>query len=153
MIQNKTKILFLCTGNSCRSQMAEGLAKSLKSGTVEAYSAGTEPKGVDPRAVKAMAEIGIDISGNRSKHVDEFSGIEFDFVVTLCGHAQETCPFFPGKTKMVHRGFEDPPLLAGGAKSEEEAMVHYRRVRDEIRLFIETIPESLMEKEERFIIT
>jgi len=140
---DKLKILFLCTGNSCRSQIAEGLACSLKFGTIEAYSAGTEPCGVDPLAVRVMAEIGIDISGQRSKHVDEFTGTEFDYVITLCGHAAEHCPVFPGKTKVVHHGFEDPPVLAAGSKTEEEALSHYRRVRDEIRAFVETIPGSL----------
>jgi len=143
MTDNKTTILFLCTGNSCRSQMAEGWARLLKGDTIDAYSAGVEPHALDARAVKAMAEAGVDISGHRSKHVNELPKIEFDYVVTVCGHAHETCPFFPGKTKVVHRGFEDPPLLARGAATEDEAMAHYRRVRDEIRAFVETLPESL----------
>lgn len=143
MNKSKTTILFLCTGNSCRSQMAEGWAKHLKGDSIEAYSAGVEPHTLDARAVKAMAEAGVDISGHRSKHVNELPKIEFDYVVTVCGHAHETCPFFPGKTKVVHRGFEDPPFLARGAASEEEAMAHYRRVRDEIRAFVETLPGSL----------
>jgi arsenate reductase len=143
MPDNTLKILFLCTGNSCRSQMAEGLSRSLKYDTIEAYSAGTEPRGIDPLAVRIMAEIGIDISGRRSKHVDEFTGIEFDYVVTLCGHAAENCSVFPGKTKVVHHGFADPPVLAAGSKTEEEALSHYRRVRDEIRAFVETIPQPL----------
>ncbi len=142
-MKNKTTILFLCTGNSCRSQMAEGWAKHLKGDSIEAYSAGVEPHALDVRAVKAMAEAGVDISGHRSKHVNELPKIEFDYVVTVCGHAHETCPFFPGKTKVVHRGFEDPPFLARNAASEEEAMAHYRRIRDEIRDFVETLPESL----------
>ncbi|MBP7736451.1 MAG: arsenate reductase ArsC [Spirochaetes bacterium] len=136
MSENKLQILFLCTGNSCRSQMAEGLARHFKGAIMEACSAGTEPKGLDPRAVAVMAEIGIDISRQRSKHVNEFAGREFDFVITLCGGAQETCPFFPGKTKTMHAGFDDPPELARSAASEEEALGHYRRVRDEIRVFI-----------------
>jgi arsenate reductase len=143
MPDRKLKILFLCTGNSCRSQMAEGLARSLKDETIEVYSAGTEPRGVDPLAVRVMAEIGIDISDQRSKHVAEFTGTEFDYVITLCGHTAEHCPVFPGKTKVVHHGFEDPPVLARGSKTEEEALSHYRRVRDEIRAFVEIIPESL----------
>lgn len=143
MNKNKTKILFLCTGNSCRSQMAEGWAKHLKSEIIEAYSAGVEPKGLDTRAVKAMAEAGVDISTHTSKHVNELPKIEFDYVITVCGHAHETCPFFPGKTKVVHRGFEDPPYLAQSAASEEEAMQHYRRIRDEIRAFVETLPDAL----------
>ena len=143
MKNNKTTILFLCTGNSCRSQMAEGWARRLKGDTIDAYSAGVEPHTLDARAVRAMAEAGVDISGHRSKHVNELPKIEFDYMVTVCGHAHETCPFFPGKTKVVHRGFQDPPLLARGAATEDEAMTHYRRVRDEIRAFVETLPESL----------
>lgn len=143
MAKHKIKILFLCTGNSCRSQMAEGFARKIHGDSVEALSAGTAPKGIDPRAVAVMAEIGIDISSRRSTHVDEFAGREFDFVVTLCGGAAETCPVFPGKTKVVHVGFDDPPELAKGAASEEEALTHYRRVRDEIRAFVEGIPGSL----------
>jgi len=142
---DRLKILFLCTGNSCRSQMAEGLARAFKSETIEAHSAGTEPRGVDPLAVRVMAEIGIDISGKRSKHVDGFKGIEFDYVITLCGHAAEQCPVFPGKTKVVHHGFEDPPVLARSSKTEEEALSHYRRVRDEIRAFVEKMPGSIEE--------
>ncbi len=139
----KTKILFLCTGNSCRSQMAEGWAKHLKRDTIEAWSAGVEVKTVDPRAVRVMGEDGVDISGHRSKHVDEVIDIPFDYVVTLCGHAYETCPFFPGGAKKVHRGFDDPPVLAKDAADEEEALAQYRRVRDEIRRFVETLPDSL----------
>ena len=137
------KILFLCAGNSCRSQMAEGWARRLKPGVVEPYSAGVEPRGVDPRAVGVMAEAGVDISGQRSKHVRELGGVEPDCVVTLCGAARERCPAFPGPTRIVHRGFDDPPGLAAGARSEEEALAHYRRVRDEIRAFVETLPEAL----------
>jgi arsenate reductase len=139
----KTRILFLCTGNSCRSQMAEGFAKALKSEIIEAYSAGTEPKRLDPRAVTVMKEAGIDISAARAKHVNELEGIEFDYVITLCGHARENCPLFPGKTRVLHHGFEDPPQLAAESKTEEEALSHYRRIRDEIRGFIESLPESL----------
>jgi arsenate reductase len=140
----KTKILFLCTGNSCRSQMAEGWAKHLKRDTIEAWSAGVEAKTVDPRAVSVMAEAGVDISGHRSKHVDEVIEIPFDYVVTLCGHAYETCPIFPGGAKKVHRGFDDPPVLAKDAADEDEALAQYRRVRDEIRQFVETLPDSLV---------
>jgi arsenate reductase len=152
MPKDKLKILFLCTGNSCRSQMAEGLARKLKGDIIEAYSAGTEPKGLDPRAVAAMAEIGIDISGQRSKHVDEFAGAAFEYVITLCGQAQEVCPFFPGGAKNVHRGFEDPPELAKYAKSEEEALGFYRRVRDEIRAFIESLPDQIEGRRDDFMI-
>jgi len=141
--KKKLKILFLCTGNSCRSQMAEAWTKKLKGNIIDVYSAGTIPKGVDPRAVRAMAEVGIDISGYRSKSTMELIDIEFDYVITLCDDAQQSCPFFPAKTRVLHHGFEDPPVLAVGAKSEEEAMEHYRRIRDEIKAYIETLPESL----------
>ena len=139
----KLKVMFLCTGNSCRSQMAEGWARKLKGDLIEAYSAGVSPHGMNARAMKVMAEAGAPIEGQRSKHVDELAGIEFDHVVTVCGHANETCPVFPGKTKVVHVGFDDPPKLAEGAKSEEEALSHYRRVRDEIRAFVEGVPGAL----------
>lgn len=132
----KAKILFLCTGNACRSQMAEGFARALRADDFEAYSAGVEKHGMNPLAVKAMAEAGVDISGQRSKTADELPVKEFDAVVTLCGHANEHCPFFPGRTTRIHAGFDDPPALAAGAGSEEEAMGHYRRVRDEIREFV-----------------
>ena len=137
------KILFLCTGNSCRSQMAEGWTRHLKGDVVEAYSAGIETHGLNPLAVKAMAEAGVDISGQRSKLVSELADVEFDCVVTVCGHANEHCPVFPGGTRVVHVGFDDPPALAAGAETEAEALAHYRRVRDEIKAFVETLPESL----------
>ena len=138
-----TKILFLCTGNSCRSQMAEGWARHLKSDEIDAYSAGVEPHGLNPNAVKIMAEAGVDISGHQSQHIDEFKEVELDVVVTVCGHAYETCPVFPGQTKVVHIGFDDPPELAEGAGTEDEALGHYRRVRDEIRAFVEKLPEAM----------
>jgi arsenate reductase len=139
----KLKVLFLCTGNSCRSQMAEGWARHLKGDVLEVYSAGIETHGMNARAVKVMAEAGVDLSAQRSKLVDEVLSVPFDYVVTVCGHANEHCPFFPGRTKVVHVGFDDPPKLAPDAKSEEEALAPYRRVRDEIRAFVETLPESL----------
>ena len=139
----KLKVMFLCTGNSCRSQMAEGWARALKGDVIDAYSAGVEPHGMNPLAVKAMAEAGVDITGQRSKHVDELAGVPLDYVVTVCDHANETCPVFPGKAKRVHVGFDDPPRLAKNAKTEAEAMVHYRRVRDEIRSFVEKLPDSI----------
>lgn len=142
----QTKVLFLCTGNSCRSQMAEGWARTLKGDKIEAYSAGTRPQGLNPFAVKAMAEVGIDITKQDSKHVDALTGTSFDYVVTVCDSANEACPIFPGGAKRVHVGFEDPPKLAQRAKSEEEAMIHYRRVRDEIKAFIETLPEGLKKR-------
>ena len=137
------KILFLCTGNSCRSQMAEGWARHLKGGVLEAYSAGIETHGLNPNAIKVMAEAGVDISQHRSQHLDEFREIEFDHVVTVCGNAHESCPVFAGATQVTHVGFDDPPRLAKDAQNEEEALAPYRRVRDEIRSFIETLPESL----------
>lgn len=137
------RILFLCTGNSCRSQLAEGWAKHLKAGLIEPYSAGIEVHGLNPVAVKVMAEAGVDISNQHSKHVDEVKHIPFDYVVTVCGHANENCPYFPGKAKVVHVGFDDPPALAKQAASEEDAIDIYRRVRDEIRRFVESLPESL----------
>lgn len=142
-VNGKLKILFLCTGNSCRSQMAEGWARHLKGDVIEAYSAGIETHGLDPNAVKVMAEAGVDISHHRSKHVDELKGVEFDYVVTVCDSAHESCPLFPGKIKVTHVGFDDPPRLARNAKTEEEALKFYRRVRDEIRTFVESLPDSL----------
>ena len=136
--------MFLCTGNSCRSQMAEGWARHLKGDRVEAYSAGVSPHGMNPNAVRVMREAGVDIAGQRSKHVDELRDVPLDFVVTVCGHANETCPVFPGKTKIVHVGFDDPPQLAKGAANEEEALGHYRRVRDEIRRFVESEMERTL---------
>jgi len=139
----KLKILFLCTGNSCRSQMAEGWTRHLKGDLMEPFSAGVEPHGMDPRAVAAMREAGVDISRHQSKDVSTLEDIDFDFVVTVCDRAHESCPFFPAKTRVLHVGFDDPPRLAAGSLTEEEAMAHYRRVRDEIRQFVEGMPESL----------
>ncbi len=145
MYNNKRRewILFLCTGNSCRSQMAEGWARHLKSDVLEPYSAGVEKHELDPLAVEVMAEAGIDISKQTSKTLDELPTSEFDYVVTLCDHAHETCPNFPSQTKVVHVGFEDPPALARNIPSRKEALSHYRRVRDQIRKFVETLPGSL----------
>jgi len=137
------KILFLCTGNSCRSQMAEAWTNVLKGDRFDARSAGVRPKEIDPRAVRAMAEAGIDISGQRSKDTDALGDTAFDYVVTLCDNARESCPFFPAGTRLMHRGFDDPPRLAETAEGEEEAMAHYRRVRDEIRAFVEAFPDAL----------
>lgn len=145
----KLKILFLCTGNSCRSQMAEGWARHLKGDIIEAYSAGIETHGLNPNAVKVMAEAGVDISHHRSKHLNELKDIAFDWVITVCDAANESCPIFPGPVKRYHVRFEDPPNLAKNAKSEEEALSHYRRVRDEIRLFIQSLPQSLTPDQER----
>lgn len=143
-MNQKLKILFLCTGNSCRSQMAEGWARHLKSDLIDAYSAGIQTHGLNPRAVQVMAEAGVDISRQMSKNVNDLSDVPFDAVVTVCGHANETCPAWLGKkTRIVHVGFDDPPKLAKTAVTEEEALSHYRRVRDEIRAFIETLPQAL----------
>jgi arsenate reductase len=146
----KLKVLFLCTGNSCRSQMAEGWARALKGGGVEAYSAGIEKHGMNPHAVKVMAEAGVDISKHFSKTPAEIGPVEFDYVVTVCGHANESCPVFPAKTRVVHVGFEDPPKLTKDLPDGEEKLAVYRRVRDEIRAFVERMPEALKsENEER----
>jgi arsenate reductase len=139
----KLKILFLCTGNSCRSQMAEGWAHALKSDELEAYSAGIETHGLNPNAVKVMAEAGVDISHHKSENVADLLHIPFDYVITVCGHANEHCPLFPGKAKVVHVGFDDPPKLAAQVTGEEEKLNCYRRVRDEIKAFIETLPKGL----------
>lgn len=140
------KILFLCTGNSCRSQMAEGWARALKGDTVQGWSAGIEKHGLNPRAVKVMGEAGVDISGQSSKTTGELPQVSFDIIVTVCSGARERCPVFPGGGKAVHRPFDDPPKLAETARSEEEALEHYRRVRDEIRAFIEGFPGTLTEE-------
>lgn len=142
---DRLKVLFLCTGNSCRSQMAEGWTRHLKGDQIDVYSAGIEKHGLNQLAVKVMAEAGVDISGHQSKHVDEVMDVGFDYVVTVCGHAQENCPVFPGKARVVHQGFDDPPKLAADAETEEEALSHYRRVRDEIRAYVETLPKALLE--------
>ena len=144
----KLKILFLCTGNSCRSQMAEGWARALKRAVLTARSAGVEAHGLNPLAVKVMAEAGVDISGHRSKLISEFEGQEFDYVVTVCDRARESCPVFPARARAVHASFDDPPYLARDARTEDGALQHYRRVRDEIRAFVETLPDALIEREE-----
>jgi arsenate reductase (thioredoxin) len=136
---DKSKILFLCTGNSCRSQMAEGWARHLRSHDLEVWSAGITAQGLNPHAVRVMAEAGVDISSHTSKTVSAVQDIPFDVVVTVCDHANETCPAWLGhKARIIHTGFDDPPALAKSAATEEEALAHYRRVRDEIKAFIET---------------
>jgi len=139
----KLKVLFLCTGNSCRSQMAEAWARALHGGLLDPYSAGTAPGRVDPRAIQVMREAGVDLSGHRSKHLDELAGVGFDSVVTVCERANESCPVFQGTVSRLHAGFDDPPRLAAGAATEEEALGHYRRVRDEIRAFVEALPARI----------
>ncbi|MBN2020414.1 MAG: arsenate reductase ArsC [Sedimentisphaerales bacterium] len=146
MTKRKLKILFLCTGNSCRSQMAEGWARHLKGSEIEPYSAGIEPHGLDPLAVRVMAEAGVDISGHKSKHFAELKDVKFDYVVTVCDYAHEKCPVFPGKIKTIHASFDDPPHLAKQAKSEQEILDVYRRVRDQIRDFVNRLPDSLSQQ-------
>ncbi len=141
--KEKIKLLFLCTGNSCRSQIAEGWARHSKGSVIDAYSAGIRPIGISSRAIKVMAEAGVDISTHKSQHVDEFSQIDFDYVVTLCDNAAENCPVFSGKAKIVHKPFDDPYFASG---SEEQIMATFRKVRDDIKMFIETMPESLEDK-------
>ncbi|MGE0713137.1 MAG: arsenate reductase ArsC [Planctomycetota bacterium] len=137
------KVLFLCTGNSCRSQMAEGWARHLWGDRLEAYSAGIETHGLNPSAVRVMREAGVDVSGHRSKTLADLAGVALDVVVTVCGHANETCPVFPGRVRKLHVGFDDPPKLAAGEQDPERALDHYRRVRDEIRAFVEQLPQRL----------
>ncbi len=143
MLSRKLKILFLCTGNSCRSQMAEGWARQLKGDVIEPYSAGLEKHGMNPHAVEVMAEVGVDLSKHHSKTLEDMGPVQFDYVVTVCGHAHEHCPIFPGKARLVHVGFEDPPTLTKRLPDGEEKLAVYRRVRDEIRRFVETLPEAL----------
>jgi arsenate reductase len=140
----KPKVLFLCTGNSCRSQMAEGWARHLLGDQIEPYSAGIEAQGMNPNAVKVMAEAGVDITGQSSKLASTLTGVPLDLVITVCGHADENCPAFLSKARVVHVGFDDPPKLAKTAANEEEALNHYRRVRDEIRTFIATRLSTLL---------
>ena len=136
----KIKVLFLCTGNSCRSQMAEGWARNLKGDVIDVYSAGIRPIGVSSRAIKTMAEADVDISTHTSKHIDDLGGIDFDYVVTLCDNAAQNCPVFPGKAKVIHKPFKDPYFATG---SEEQVKAEFRKIRDQIKAFIETIPKSL----------
>ncbi len=138
-----TTILFLCTGNSCRSQMAEGWARHMHGGRLTALSAGLDPHGLNPLAVQVMAEAGVDISGQRSQSIEDHAGSAVDVVYTVCGNAHESCPVWPSGAHVEHRGFDDPPALAAGVASEEEALGHYRRVRDEIRHWIRELPAEL----------
>lgn len=140
-------ILFLCTGNSCRSQMAEGWTRHLKGKTVNAYSAGMETHGMNERAVAVMAEADVDLSLHSSKLVADLPpGMEFDYVITVCGNANENCPYLPAKTRVLHVGFDDPPGLTKDMDDEDRIMAVYRRVRDEIKEFVETLPEGLSRK-------
>ena len=146
MMAHKIRILFLCTGNSCRSQMAEGWARHLRGERIEAFSAGIEKHGLNPLAVKVMAEAGVDIAHHFSKVVEELPTRDFDYVITVCNHAHESCPLFSGTAQVVHRGFDDPPGLAAHALTEEEGLAHYRRVRDEIREYVLSLPEALRQE-------
>lgn len=137
-------ILVLCTGNSCRSQMAEGWIRHLKGDQFAVFSAGIEKHGLNPNAVKVMAEAGVDISGHFSNTVDELPQVEYDYIVTVCGHASENCPYIAGSGKRIHQGFDDPPKLAKEAGTEEKALDCYRRVRDEIRKWVEGMPKNLV---------
>ncbi|MHC4482255.1 MAG: arsenate reductase ArsC [Planctomycetota bacterium] len=141
--EKKVKVLFVCTGNSCRSQMAEGWTRHLKSDAIEAYSAGISPGRVSSMATRVMAEAGVDISTQTSKHVDGLLGIDFDYVVTLCDNAREQCPVLGSKAGRIHRSFEDPTFMPG---SEEDIIAAFRKTRDAIRAFVETMPESLHSK-------
>jgi arsenate reductase len=136
------RVLFLCTGNSARSQMAEGLLRHAAGGRAQAFSAGTHPQGVHPRAIEVMREIGIDISGQRSKSVEELAGQDFDLVITVCDRASRSCPVFAGDTRRLHWPFDDP---AGRGRTPEEELRAFRRVRDQIQRRIETSLAQLLE--------
>ena len=133
----KTRILILCTGNSARSQMAEGLLRHDAGDRFEVESAGIKPGYVRPEAIAVMKEIGIDLSGHRSKHIDEFAGQSFDYVLTVCDNAKESCPIFPGHGNRIHKSFEDPAALEG---TEQDRLALFRRVRNEIRAYLKTFP-------------
>ena len=136
----KIRVLFLCTANSCCSQMAEDWAKHLKGDVLEAYSAGVRPQKVSQRAIQVMREAGVDISEQRSEHVDDYTNVDFDYVVTVCDNAKEQCPVFPKNVHTVHKKFDDPAAVIG---TEEQVMAEFRRVRDEIRSFVEELPGPL----------
>ena len=140
-MNNKKRVLILCTGNSARSQMAEGLLRELGEGKFEVESAGVAPSSVRPEAVEAMREIGIDISGHHSKSVDEFGGQQFDYIITVCDNAKENCPVFPGQAKRIHQSFEDPPPETVG--DYESRLKIFRRVRDEILEWLKAFVDSL----------
>ena len=142
--ENKLKVLFLCTGNSCRSQMAQGYATALKADRLEAYSAGVIASGVHPSALRVMAEDGVDISSQTSKTIDDLPrSLQFDYVITLCDHAAANCPFFPGRVKRLHHPFDDPPSMTRDMPDPDQALDIFRRVRDEIREFISGMPDNL----------
>ena len=138
-MDDKKRVLILCTGNSARSQMAEGLLREIGGGRFEVYSAGTHPVSVRAEAVEAMREVGIDISGQRSKSVDEFAGQEFDYVMTVCDNAKESCPVFFGKANRLHHSFNDPAAVEG---SEDTRLSAFRKVRDELRAYLKKFPQN-----------
>lgn len=142
-MSQRLRVLFLCTGNACRSQMAEGWARQLHGARLEARSAGLVAHGLDPRAVQVMAEVGVDIGAQRSKTLAALDAGSLDVVVTVCGHAEETCPALPGRVRRLHVGFDDPPRLAAGETDPERILAPYRRVRDELRAFVARLPELL----------
>ena len=142
---NKLNLLFLCTGNSCRSQMAEGFTRAMFGEIIEPYSAGIKKSRLDPRAVAVMQEAGIDIASQFSKTPDEITDVPFDFVITVCSDADNNCPALPGDATRFHAPFDDPPRLAAGEEDDEAALNHYRRVRDEIQEFCQTLPEQLQD--------
>lgn len=140
MDEKKLNILFLCTGNACRSQIAEGWARHLKSDIINAYSAGISPIGVSSKAIKSMAEAGVDISNHTSKYLNDLKGVDFDYVITLCDNAAQNCPVFPGKAKVIHKPFKDPYFASG---SEEQVMSQFAKVRDQIKDFVISLPDCL----------
>ncbi len=141
--RRRLRVLFLCTGNACRSQMAEGWARALKGDVLEPYSAGVSAQELDPLAVRVMAEEGVDISAHRAKRVEELDDVRFDYVVTVCDNAREACPVFPAAPHMVHQSFDDPPALIANKTMDDKILPPYRRVRDEIRAFVEKLPATL----------
>lgn len=143
MNRQKKALLFLCTGNSCRSQMAEGWARSIVGDHWIIRSAGVETHGLNQRAVTVMAEVGIDISDHQSKLIGDLDRVDFDYVVTVCDHASQNCPVFPGAGERIHQSFGDPPMLAATAGSEQEILECYRQVRDEIGQFVRNIFNEL----------
>lgn len=145
MLQRQVKVLFLCTANACRSQMAEGWARHLHPERIEAYSAGTQRHVVSGKAIKVMQEVGIDLSDHYSKALDDLDHIDFDYVITVCNSAAETCPVFPADATILHHGFDDPPRLAAHETDDERILDHHRRVRDEIRDFVRSLPQRLSE--------
>lgn len=142
-MSGKIGLLYLCTGNSCRSQMAEGWTRALKGDVFQVYSAGLETHGLNPYAVRVMGEVGCDIQNQKSQHIDEFKDVDLGIVITVCGHAYETCPGFSAKCRVIHVGFDDPPALCPADAPENVKLEVFRRVRDEIKAFVETLPGSL----------